>query len=105
MASLVEATALSVNCAFLRLAHEVGLPTVIDVARSMGLSDSTLNPMNPSLVIGTEAVKPVEMAAAYATVADGGIYHSPTFVNRVVDRSGDTIYNGESHGRACSRPK
>ncbi len=97
--SLVEATALSINCAFLRLAHEVTLPKVIEVARSMGVMDSTLNPLNPSLVIGSEAVKPVEMAAAYATVADGGIYHSPRFVSRVVDRTGNVIYNGGGPGR------
>jgi penicillin-binding protein 1A len=97
--SIVEATALSINCAFLRLAHEVGLSKVINVARSMGLTDSTLNPMNPSLVIGSEAVKPLEMAAAYATVADGGIYHSPRFVSRVVDDTGNVIYNGEGPGR------
>jgi penicillin-binding protein 1A len=97
--SVVEATALSVNCAYLRLAHEVGLQKVIDVARSMGLSDPTLNPKNPSLVIGTEAVHPIEMAAAYATVADGGVYHTPTFVSRVVDRSGAVIYDGESEGK------
>jgi penicillin-binding protein 1A len=97
--SVVEATALSINCAYLRLAHEVGLQKVIDVAKSMGLSDPTLNPKNPSLVIGTEAVHPIEMAAAYATVADGGVYHTPTFVSRVVDRSGAVIYNGESEGK------
>jgi penicillin-binding protein 1A len=97
--SLVEATALSINCAFLRLAHEVGLKKVIKVARSMGVSDATLNPANPSLVIGTEAVKPIEMAAAYATVANGGIYHTPSFVNRVVDRTGAVIYDGETTGR------
>jgi membrane peptidoglycan carboxypeptidase len=96
--SVVEATALSINCAYLRLAHEVGLQKVIDVAKSMGLSDPTLNPKNPSLVIGTEAVHPIEMAAAYATVADGGVYHTPTFVSRVVDRSGAVIYDGESEG-------
>ena len=99
--SLVEATALSINCAYLRLAHEVGLQKVIDVARSMGLSDPTLNPKNPSLVIGTEAVHPIEMAAAYATVADGGIYHAPTFVSRVVDRSGAVIYRRGERGKAC----
>lgn len=97
--SLVEATALSINCAFLRLAHEVSLKKVISVARSMGVSDPTLNPANPSLVIGTEAVKPIEMAAAYATVADGGIYHTPVLVNRVVDRTGAVIYKGEAAGR------
>ena len=97
--TLIQATALSINCAFLRLAHQVSLPKVIEVAKSMGLSDPTLNPSNPSLVIGTETVRPIEMAAAYATVADGGIYHAPTFVNRVVDRSGNLIYNGERPGR------
>ncbi len=97
--TLVEATAVSINCAFLRLAHQVSLQKVIDVAKSMGVSDSTLNPNNPSLVIGTEAVRPIEMSAAYATVADGGIYHTPTFVNRVVDRIGAVIYDGEMPGR------
>ena len=96
--NLVTATALSINCAYLRLAHQVSLDKVIDVAHSMGVSDPTLDPANPSLVIGTEAVKPVEMAAAYATVADGGVYHPPGFVNRVVDRTGAVIYNGETTG-------
>jgi membrane peptidoglycan carboxypeptidase len=97
--TLVEATALSINCAFLRLAHEVSLKKVISVARSMGVSDATLDVANPSLVIGTEAVRPVEMSAAYATVADGGIYHPPTFVSRVVDRTGTVIFDGETTGR------
>jgi membrane peptidoglycan carboxypeptidase len=97
--TLVEATAVSINCAFLRLANQVSLQKVINVAKSMGVSDPTLNPGNPSLVIGTEAVRPVEMSAAYATVADGGIYHPPTFVNRVVDRIGAVIYDGEQPGR------
>jgi membrane peptidoglycan carboxypeptidase len=55
--------------------------------------------LNPSLVLGSEAVRPIEMAAAYATVADGGIYHTPRFINRVVDRTGTVIYNGEGPGR------
>lgn len=103
--TLVEATALSINCAFLRLAHEVTLPEVIEVARSMGLSDPTLNPANPSLVIGSEAVRPIEMSAAYATVADGGIYHRPSFVNRVLDRSGTVIYTGQGAGRRVFSPQ
>ena len=103
--TLVEATALSINCAFLRLAHEVTLQKVIDVAKSMGVSDPTLDPGNPSLVIGTEAVRPIEMSAAYATVADGGIYHAPTFVNRVVDRIGAVIYDGESPAGGSSRSR
>ena len=97
--SLVEATALSINCAYLRLAHEVTLDKVINVARSMGVSSPTLNPDNPSLVIGTEAVAPLQMAAAYATVADGGIYHAPAFVSKVVDQTGTVVYDGETPGK------
>jgi penicillin-binding protein 1A len=97
--TVVEATALSINCAYLRLGYIVGLQKVVDVARSMGISDPTLNASNPSLVIGTEAVKPIEMASAYATVADGGIYHRPTFIQKVVAPGGTVIYNGASAGR------
>jgi penicillin-binding protein 1A len=97
--TIVQATALSINCAYLRLGYVVGLPDVIRVARSMGISSPTLSASNPSLVIGTEAVKPIEMAAAYATVADGGIYHTPCFINRVVGPDGQVVYNGEAPGR------
>ncbi len=97
--TIVEATALSINCAYMRLGNVVGLQKVINVARSMGLTDPTLNPSNPSLVIGSEAVRPIEMAAAYATVADGGIYHKPSFINKVVAPGGQLIYSGDSIGR------
>jgi penicillin-binding protein 1A len=96
--SLVEATALSINCAYLRLVHEVTLPKLVAVAHSMGISQP-LPTDDPSLVLGSRAVYPLEMAAAYATVADGGIYHTPAFVNHIVDQSGDVVYNGETHGR------
>ena len=97
--SLVEATALSINCAFLRLAHQVTLTKVIDVAKSMGLSDDTLNPINPSLVIGSEAVRPSRWrprtppwpTAAFTTrrPSSTGSWTAP----------GQFIYNGERPGR------
>jgi penicillin-binding protein 1A len=102
--TIVDATANSINCAFLRLAYEVGLPEVIDIAKGLGLSDSTLDPANPSLVIGSEAVRPIEMAAAYATVADGGIYHSPSFINKVTDH-GSVIYSDEAVGKRVFSPQ
>jgi penicillin-binding protein 1A len=43
-------------------------------------------------------VHPIELAAAYAAVADSGIYHRPTFIDHIVDRSGSTIYNGTDPG-------
>ena len=94
--TLQQATALSVNCAFIRLAHEVGLTNVIAMAHSLGISSDL--PAYPSIVIGSSAVHPIELAGAYATVANGGVYHRPTFIDHIVDRSGSTIYNGADPG-------
>lgn len=94
--TLQQATALSVNCAYIRLAHEVGLSNVIAMAHSLGISSNL--PSYPSIVIGSVAVHPIELSAAYATVANGGVYHRPTFVDHIVDRSGATIYNGADPG-------
>lgn len=95
--SVLNATAQSTNCAFIRLAHEVGLPGVISMAHRLGITEDL--PPYPSIVIGSIAVHPIEMAAAYATVADGGVYHQPSFIGRIIDRSGHTVYSGSSPGR------
>lgn len=92
-----DATANSVNCAYIRLAHQVGLPNVIAMAHSLGISEKI--PPYPSIVIGAVAVHPIEMAAAYAAVADGGVYHKPSFINHITDRTGQVIYNGLDPGR------
>lgn len=100
--SLVQATANSVNCAYIRLAHEVGLPNVVSTAQALGISPAEVPHSKyddiPSVVIGAAAVKPIEMAGAYATVADGGIFHQPSFIQSVTDRTGNVIYRGGDPG-------
>jgi membrane peptidoglycan carboxypeptidase len=95
--TIANSTAQSYNCAFIRLAYEIKLTSVISMARQLGVTA----PLNayPSMVLGADDVEPLQMAAAYATVADGGVYHAPAFINHVVDRTGATIYNGESPGK------
>jgi penicillin-binding protein 1A len=101
--SLLNATAQSLNCAFIRLAHEVGLSNVISTAQSLGVTENL--PEFPSIVIGSVAVHPIEMAAAYAAVADDGVYHAPSFIDHIVDRSGATIYHGADPGRQVISPQ
>jgi membrane peptidoglycan carboxypeptidase len=95
--NLVTATANSINCAFLRLGVRVGLGKIIHVARQLGIR-TPLQPY-PSMIIGSEAVTPLEMAAAYATMADDGVYHPPVFVTRVVTPSGRVLIGGPPRGR------
>ena len=94
---ILDATAQSTNCAFIRLAHEVGLPKVIEVAHQLGITENL--PPYPSIVIGSIAVHPMEMAAAYAAVADGGVYRQPSFIDHIADPSGHVMYSGEDPGR------
>lgn len=99
---LVQATAKSVNCAYIRLAHEVGLPNVVATAQALGISPLEVPHKRyddiPSVVIGAAAVKPIEMAGAYAAVADGGVFHRPSFIASVSDRTGNVIYRGADAG-------
>ncbi len=93
---VVTATADSVNCAYIRLAHEVGLPNVISMAHELGVQETI--PAYPSIVLGSIPIRPIEIADAYATVAGGGVYHKPSFINHIVDRTGSVIYNGLDPG-------
>ena len=86
-----EATIRSVNCAYARLIKLVGPEKVVDVARRLGIT----KPLGAhlSLTLGSEPVTPLQMAAAYATLATGGVRHDPYFVDRVVGPDGAMLFN------------
>jgi penicillin-binding protein 1A len=101
--SVQSATAGSVNCAFLRIGHEVGLPKVIAMAHRLGLTENFT--AVPSIVIGSEGVTVLQMAGAYATLADDGVYHQPSFIDHIVDRNGKTIFKGNEAGKRVLDPQ
>jgi penicillin-binding protein 1A len=57
------------------------------------------------MALGTEEVSPLDMASAYATFADDGIYHQPRFVEKVVDASGKVIFSGPDKGKQVISPQ
>jgi penicillin-binding protein 1A len=81
--SLDEATWESVNVVFAQLDLDVGSENVTETAKEMGI-EAPLQSV-PAEGIGGLAygVSPLEMADAYATLANGGVHHSPTAVSRV----------------------
>jgi len=79
----------SVNVATVRAAGLVGLDQVITVARRCGI-ESRLQPV-PSLALGTAEVTPLEIAAAYATIASGGIRTPPHAIRSITDRRGRSL--------------
>jgi penicillin-binding protein 1A len=96
--NLVDATVHSVNTVYAQLVMDVGPDKAVAMAQRLGIT-SPLAP-NPSAVLGTNDVSPLEMASAYGTLANGGIRVDPTFVLRVTKADGTVIYN---HSHAESR--
>jgi len=100
--TLTDATVSSVNCAYARLIKLVTPEKVVEVSRRMGIKNADLQPFL-SLTLGSVDVTPLEMATAYATLANDGEYHEPYFIDRIEDRDGNVLYKSTTKGeRAVS---
>jgi membrane peptidoglycan carboxypeptidase len=92
--SLTTATADSVNTAFVQLEEKVGVKNIAKTAHRMGLLSLPLSgPKAPqanegSLTLGARSFSPLEMASAYATLADSGRYCTPMAITSITDRTG-----------------
>jgi penicillin-binding protein 1A len=92
---LTQATLLSDNTVYARLTLDVGPKPVAELAHRMGIQ-SKLKAV-PSIVLGVNAVSPLDLASAYATLADGGVAHDPSILTKVVFPGG--------HTEQASKPK
>jgi membrane peptidoglycan carboxypeptidase len=101
--TLDDAMVHSVNCAYAQLGYIVGLDRVVDVARRMGVRDANIQRV-PAMVLGSEEVRPIEMASAYATLANDGVWHQPYFIDHVDDRDGKSVFRAKPNSaRAVDR--
>jgi penicillin-binding protein 1A len=85
---LTQATLLSDNTVYARLTLDLGPQPVAELAQRMGIQ--TKLKAVPSIVLGVNAVTPLDLASAYATLADGGVAHDPTILSKVVFPGGET---------------
>ncbi|HWO71543.1 MAG TPA: transglycosylase domain-containing protein [Actinomycetota bacterium] len=95
---LWAATEDSVNVVFAQLVLDLGPEAVVEAARDLGVT-SPLDAV-PSITLGAEEVSPLEMAAAYATLAGGGVRCEPFAVARIEDPRGRVLYR---HRPECRR--
>ena len=77
--------ALSENPIALRVAQDVGLGNVMQMARRLGIQ-SPLNPV-PGLVLGQSETNLLEMTGAYAAISNGGVWNRPHLIKRILDSS------------------
>ena len=84
------AFAYSINTVAVRLAQEVGTRAVADMAQRFGIT--THVGTNPSMALGTSAVRLIDMTRAYAAVARGGVAVTPYGIRRVTTADGTLLY-------------
>jgi penicillin-binding protein 1A len=94
--SLQEALWKSDNTVFADLAMNAGgrglkngPEKIADVARRCGITTHLPEHPKPSIVLGTYEVSPLDMASAYATIANGGRRVEPTAISKVVSHEDD----------------
>lgn len=90
--SVAQATLRSDNTVYAQMAIDVGAEHIVDVAQRMGIT-SELNP-DPAIALGglKYGVSALEMASAYATLANGGEHVEPVIIRRVTDTSGKVLW-------------
>ena len=92
--SIASAFAISSNTGFARLCEAVTPQAVSDTAHRMGIT-SNLDPVL-SLTLGTSDVTTLEMADAYATIANGGTHYDAIAIEQILDRKGNVLLDASS---------
>jgi len=94
--SVREATRRSVNGVYGRLMEKLCPEKVAAMAERLGIPTIAPRFRTPSMALGAAEVRPIDMASAYATLADLGEYHKPTFFEKIDHRSGRPVIDEPS---------
>ena len=84
---------LSKNLMTVRLAQDIGMDKVVDIARRVGVNDHLAPYLSSSL--GASDTRVINMVGAYCTIVNGGKKVPPYMIERIQDRKGRTIYKHE----------
>ncbi len=79
----------SINAVAVELLSEVGIGPVVDTARRAGLVSPLAADL--TLALGSSAVTPLEMATAYASFANDGVWTQPVIYSEVAGPSGQIL--------------
>jgi penicillin-binding protein 1B len=99
---MARALAESMNLATVRLGLDVGLPRVADTLVRLGLE--TRPTLNPSLLLGTVEMTPLEVVEVYTTLANGGFRARLRAVQAVLDEHGRPLKSFKVQVEAAAAP-
>ena len=91
---LRNALTYSRNLVSIRVLQRLGLNRFIDYVEQMGFNTEGMA-RNLTLALGTHAYTPLDIAAGYAIVANGGFRVEPYLIARIEDATGNVIYEAD----------
>ena len=91
------------NLVTIRIAQRVGMNTIIDRAKAMGLT-GIMEP-NLSLALGSGQFTPLNMAQAYTVFARGGTAITPRLIESVSSPWGEQLFTATEEVREAMKPE
>jgi|CXWL01.1.fsa_nt_gi penicillin-binding protein 1A len=101
--TLRRALELSINVPAVKVQDMIGTRRVIDFARRAGIASKL--PPYPSLALGSADLRPIEMAAAFASFANGGTWVEPYVIERIDGAQGRPIESHLPRTRTVTTPQ
>ena len=96
--SIREGIIYSMNIVAVRCLMETVTPQLgVEYAQNFGITTLTDTDYNPATALGglTKGVTNLELTAAYASIANGGVYTKPIFFTKILDRNGKELITME----------
>ena len=69
----------------------VGVSRAVEDLHLMGSPDKNINADPFGLALGSAGLTPVQMAVAFGTIANKGVYQQPLSFSRIVDSNGNVV--------------
>ena len=89
----------SLNAVTVRVASMIGMEPIAETVERFGIMDHM--PREYSMALGAGETTLLRHTAAYAMLVNGGKRITPTFIDRIQDRNGATIFRADQ--RPCQR--
>ncbi len=94
--SLLQATELSINSAYVEMEADIGVGSVAEAAMKAGIPADTpgmnLDALDLTFVLGTASPSALNVAHAYATFANEGVRAQTTFISRVIGSNDGLLF-------------
>ncbi|MGE3141703.1 MAG: penicillin-binding protein 1A [Hyphomonadaceae bacterium] len=89
------------NAMTARIAYEMGIDRVAQYGVNMGVYNPGVTPVF-SMALGAVDTTVLRMTTAYGEFVNGGKRITPSFIDRIQDRNGRTVFRVDQRGRECA---